>query len=165
MVKRMKKAKTTSEVAMITKAASLGVCTRAKTMGLKKSSSSHSTSTIIEGTTTIKVGDGCYLQLRSGRLERHAPPFAKKAKTNKCTHKEKDIDLRKENVGINFEKKPNDKKGIASRKKEGENGVVEKQGKEFERGGNNKKEEKDDYDEKDEGSFGENYLEFENKER
>ncbi|KAL9162059.1 hypothetical protein ABFS82_07G063400 [Erythranthe guttata] len=67
MVKRMRKAKTSSgdEVAVVDKASSLGVRTRAKTMARSGD-------------------DGCnYLQLRSRRLERRVVPLVRRAKKNK----------------------------------------------------------------------------------
>ncbi|GFP92863.1 cyclin-dependent kinase inhibitor 4 [Phtheirospermum japonicum] len=76
MVKRMKKVKTNAQ-------ASLGVRTRAKTMGLKKSSSFISASKIKVDIITAKGDDGCYLQLRSRRVERRRAPLRKKAKKNK----------------------------------------------------------------------------------
>ncbi|KAI3469961.1 hypothetical protein Pfo_026624 [Paulownia fortunei] len=165
MGKQAEKAKTTGGVAVNDlhhSQASLGVRTRAKTMALKKSSSSISTPTIIVDITTHKGGDGCYLQLRSRRLERPAVPLGKKAKKNKCSPKGKNIDLQKGKVGTNLEKKPTDKEENASQKTEGKNGVEEKPEKKMEREEKNKK---DGYDEKEEGAFGDKELDFDNKER
>ncbi|PIN11555.1 hypothetical protein CDL12_15838 [Handroanthus impetiginosus] len=57
--------------------ASLGVQTRAIT---KKSSTPSDLRTIGDNLTVEKGGDGCYLQLRSRRLERRAAPLPKKPK-------------------------------------------------------------------------------------
>ncbi|KAL0286130.1 UNVERIFIED_CONTAM: Cyclin-dependent kinase inhibitor 4 [Sesamum calycinum] len=120
MGKRMNKAKTLRHAQ-----ASIGVLTRARTMALKKSSSSR----IMEAATTNNVTDVCYLQLRSRLLERRVPPLAKKKKCSAAKAKKK----------------------VASLKIE-EDGVEEK----------NKK---DDYNEEDEGSYGDNELDFGNKGR
>ncbi|KAL0414093.1 UNVERIFIED_CONTAM: Cyclin-dependent kinase inhibitor 4 [Sesamum radiatum] len=138
MAKRTNKAKTTRSVAVKDKLhhaqAPIGVLTRAKTMALKKSLSSRSTSLIMEDITTNNGSDGCYLQLRSRRLERRVLPLAKKAKKKKCSP--------------------------AKAKKEVASSKIEEDGVEIEE--NNKK---DDYNEEDEGSYGDNELVLENKGR
>ncbi|KAK4425290.1 Cyclin-dependent kinase inhibitor 5 [Sesamum alatum] len=86
--------------------------------------------------------DGGYLQLRSRRLKRHVPPLAKKAKKKKCTPTK-------------------DKKEIASLKIE-EDEVKEKDEEQLEIG---EKSKNGDYNEDEEGSYGDNELDFENKDR
>ncbi|XP_011091422.1 cyclin-dependent kinase inhibitor 3 [Sesamum indicum] len=143
MGKRMNEAKSVGTVGVMDKLhhaqASIGVLTRAKTLALKKSLSSLSTSIIMEDITANNGSDGCYLQLRSRRLERRVTPLVKKAKKNKCSPAK-------------------GKKEVASLKIE-EDGVEEKVDKEEE---NNKK---DDYNEEEEGSYGDNELDLENKGR
>ncbi|KAK6161824.1 hypothetical protein DH2020_005205 [Rehmannia glutinosa] len=61
-------------------------------MALKKSSPSNT----IDDITTEKCDDGCYLQLRSRRVERRIGPIGKKTKKIKGKH----VDLQKGKVGI-----------------------------------------------------------------
>ncbi|KAG8369679.1 hypothetical protein BUALT_Bualt14G0038900 [Buddleja alternifolia] len=139
MGKYMKKAKVTSEVEVADAhhaQTSLGVLTRAKTLALKKSLSLLPPSTII---TTDEGGDGCYLQLRSRRLERRAPHLVRRAKKGKFSLEERKLDLQKGKVGLNLDKK-------------------------FVGEENNKKTEESGDDEKDEVSIGDKELESENKE-
>lgn len=105
MVKGMRKAKTSGDevAAPDLRRPSLGVrITRAKSMAMKKASSS-----LFEGLSSDKKGgDGCYLQLRSRRLEWRVAPLVKRAKKNKSSKR-----------GIAFNKK-NGKKNEDEEKQE-----------------------------------------------
>lgn len=169
--KRMREEENPNEVAKLVKTTSFGVCTRAKTMALKGSMVSHAAPDNVEETKAdTNVGDGYYLHLRSRRLERLPPLLVKKSRKNKYGIKKKGFDLdEKENVGVlNFEEKHPNKEKIAFGENEGENRMVEKHETGFvkrDEMNKNEDDQKFDFGDKVEDSFGENDLDFGNKER
>ncbi|KAL2506455.1 Cyclin-dependent kinase inhibitor 3 [Abeliophyllum distichum] len=142
MGKYMRKSKVIGEVAVmeVSHAAaqsSLGVRTRAKTLALQKSSAAAA----------ISGDDGSYLQLRSRRLVKPAPPIATEAKRQKHPQPKS----RKGKVGPQSERNFEEEIDVG----EGKLGAEE----------NNQKDEKNGGDGETVASFGENLLEFDDKER
>ncbi|CAA2934130.1 cyclin-dependent kinase inhibitor 5-like [Olea europaea subsp. europaea] len=143
MVKYMRKSEVIGEVAVMevnhahaAVQSSLGVRTRAKTLALQKSSAE------------ISGDDGSYLQLRSRRLVKPTPPIVPEAKRKKHPQPKSG----KGKVGpLNFEEEKEEQIDGLEGKLEAEE--------------NNQKDEKNGGDGEMEASFGENLLEFDDKER
>lgn len=143
MVKYMRKSKVIGEVAVMevnhahaAVQSSLGVRTRAKTLALQKSSAE------------ISGDDGSYLQLRSRRLVKPTPPIVPEAKRKKHPQPKSG----KGKVGpLNFEEEKEEQIDGLEGKLEAEE--------------NNQKDEKNGDGGEMEASFGENMLEYDDKER
>ncbi|KAK9138285.1 hypothetical protein Sjap_008879 [Stephania japonica] len=168
MGKYMRKAKISGEVAVMELAqSSLGVRTRAKTLALQRlqkttiatpssrpTTRPSTTTTTTTKTTTSPLSDSCYLQLRSRRLEKPPQLFTptseppRKQNPNSRPNSSNSANLGPVGVSITCSKNEEEVRSV--------NLVGDKQEQQYEKG-------KEDLGV--EGSFGENFLDIEGRER